>query len=75
MVELEVIANTSTPIAKTSTTILSMRRNWSSVMLGKKLRRTFSAKVTDGASSVADEHERIAASRAPKNMTCTAKGA
>ena len=52
-----------------------MRRNWSSVMFGKKLRSTFSANVTEGASRVADEHDRIAASNAPKNMTCTAKGA
>ena len=75
MVELEVIATTSTPMEKSSTTILSMRRNWSSVMLGKKLRSTFSANVTEGASRVADEHDRIAASSAPKNMTCTANGA
>ena len=52
-----------------------MRRNWSSVMFGKKLRSTFSANVTEGASSVAEEHDRIAASNAPKNITCTAKGA
>ena len=38
-------------------------------------RRMFSATVTDGASSVAAEHDMIAESSAPKKITCATNGA
>ena len=45
------------------------QERWSP-MRGKKPLITFSAKVTDGASSVAEEQLMMAESTAPKNNTC-----
>jgi hypothetical protein len=43
-------------------------------MRGKKPFTTFSAKVTEGASSVAEEQLMMAESTAPKNITCANTG-
>ncbi|MNT03165.1 hypothetical protein D3C72_1376850 [compost metagenome] len=71
----EFSANSVTSVVKTSTTACITRRNCLSVRWRKYGRRMFSAKVTDGASSVADAQLLMADSSAPKNITCANIGA
>src|SRR5258707_14427182 len=63
----------TTTVKHTSTTRISCRNLWSE-MRGRKGRRMFSLKLTDGARSVALAQLLIAESRAPKNMICAKIG-
>ena len=64
----------STHTVKISTEMRMALSVTASLMPGRRLRRMFSTKVVEGASSVAEAVDMMADSSAPKNATCSATG-
>ena len=74
MVLLLFSANNRAQAVKATRTMRSVSRNWRSPMCGTKGRSTFSVNSDVGASKAPLAVDRMAESRAPKNITCAHSG-
>ncbi|MCY1302980.1 hypothetical protein D9M70_526670 [compost metagenome] len=74
MLASEYRAKAQVAMAQPTTVRRMASRNWRSSIAGRKRLRTFSVKVTDGASRVPEAVDMIAESSAPKNMICANSG-